>query len=516
MGQGAPSSAGRGRVATLEEVLAISRTMSAEHRLSALFELITREGARLLGAERATVFLLDPERGELWSEVTLDGEVIRMDARLGIAGACAMSGQVINVEDAQQDARFHDAVDRRTRFKTRTVLAVPLRSLNGDVIGTLQFLNKTKGLFTRADEAAAQALAAQAVGAVETATVVQDLRRQHETLQAENRQLRREVEEKFSTRRIIGQSPGIQAIVRLIDQLRDSPVDVLMTGESGTGKELIAKALHYNSPRSVHPFVAVNCTALPEALVESELFGIEKGVATGVDRRIGKFEEANQGTLLLDEIGDLALGVQAKLLRALQERVIHRVGGRPAIPIDVRVIAVTNVDLGDAIKQGRFRPDLYYRLKVVTIHVPSLRERRDDIALLANHFLEVSCRAMEKEMKKFSAGAVRRLTEYDWPGNIRELENEVKRLVAMTRKVTIGEDDLDEAIKEGPGKAIEVSSKVRSFKQAVEDLEKKMIREALATCRSNQVQTAKLLGLSRQGLIKKMKRYGLSLSETEA
>lgn len=516
MGQVTPSSSSRGRLATLEDVLALSRTMSAEHRLGALFELITREGARLLGAERATVFLLDRDRGELWSEVTLDGEIIRMDARLGIAGACAMSGQVINVEDAQQDARFHDAVDRRTRYRTRTVLAVPLRSLNGDVIGTLQFLNKTKGLFTRADEAAAQALAAQAAGAVETATVVQDLRRQQESLQAENLQLRREVEERFSTRRIIGQSPAIQSIVRLIDQLRDSPVDVLITGESGTGKELIAKALHYTSPRSVHPFVAVNCTALPESLVESELFGIEKGVATGVDRRIGKFEEADKGTLLLDEIGDLAHGVQAKLLRALQERVIHRVGGRPAIPIDVRVIAVTNVELPEAIKEGRFRSDLYYRLKVVTIHVPALRERREDIAFLANHFLEVSCRAMEKDLKKFSSGAVRRLTQYDWPGNIRELENEIKRLVAMTRKVTIGEEDLDEAIKEGSGRSVEVSSKVRSFKQAVEDLEKRMIRDALATCRANQVQTAKLLGLSRQGLIKKMKRYGLSLSDVQS
>jgi Nif-specific regulatory protein len=439
-----------------------------------------------------------------------------MDARLGIAGACAMSGKVLNVEDAQQDARFHDAVDRRTRFKTRTVLAVPLRSLSGEVIGTLQFLNKARGQFTRADEHTAQALAAQAAGAVETATVVQDLRRRQVNLQAENLQLRREVEEKFSTRRIIGQSPPIQTIVRLVDQLRDSPVDVLITGESGTGKELIAKALHYNSSRSAHPFVAVNCTALPESLVESELFGIEKGVATGVDRRIGKFEEADKGTLLLDEIGDLALGVQAKLLRALQERVIHRVGGRPAIPIDVRVIAVTNVDLTEAIKECRFRSDLYYRLKVVTIHVPSLRERREDIPLLANHFLEACCQALGKDLKKFAPPAIRRLTYYDWPGNIRELENEVKRLVAMTRKVTIAEEDLDEAVMQGKGITGDVSPKVRSFKQAVEDLEKQMIRDALEACRSNQVQTAKLLGLSRQGLIKKMKRYGLLAVDGES
>jgi Nif-specific regulatory protein len=493
---------------TLEEVLALSRTMAAEHRLEALFELITREGARLLGAERATVFLLDRERGELWSQATLDGEIIRMDARLGIAGACALAGQLINVEDAQHDSRFHDAVDRRTRFRTRTVLAVPLRTPAGEVIGAFQLLNKKPGIFTKADEQVAVTLADQAAVAVETATMVQTLHRQRRDVEAENIQLRRQVEEKFPTQRIIGQSPPMQAIVRLIDQLRDSPVDVLITGESGTGKELIAKALHSSSSRARRPLIAINCAALPESLIESELFGIEKGIATGVERRAGKFEDANGGTLFLDEIGDLHPGAQVKLLRVLQERVVQRIGGRVTIPVDVRVIAATNVNLEEAIKGGGFRADLYYRLKVVTIRVPALRERTEDIPALANYFLDETCRSLGKEPKKFSAGALRRLTRAAWPGNIRELEHEVTRLVVTVRKATIGEEDLSMAVAVQSPAAGGGLAAGRSLKQAVEELEKRLIGDALRQCEGNQVQTAKTLGLSRQGLIKKIKRYG--------
>lgn len=504
-----PDGLKRGREAALEEVLSLSRSMAAEHRLDALFGLITREGARLLGADRATVFLLDREHGELWSQVTLDGEIIRMDARLGLAGACAMTGQVINVDDAQEDPRFHDAVDRRTRFRTRTVLAVPLKNPTGDVIGTFQLLNKKQGVFTKADEQVAQTLAAQVAVAVETATMVQMLRQHQRELQAENSQLRREVEDKFSTQQIIGLSPKIQDIVRLIDQLRDAPIDVLVTGESGTGKELVAKALHYNSARARHPFIAINCGALPDSLIESELFGIEKGVATGVERRAGKFEEAHGGTLLLDEIGDLSLGAQVKLLRVLQERVVQKVGGRGTIPVDVRVIAATNVNLEEAIRRGTFRADLYYRLKVVTIHIPSLRERSEDIPLLANYFLTTVCQALGKEPKKFSSGSVRRLIHYAWPGNTRELENEVKRLVVTVRKTTIGEEDLSQTVSLGLASPPGATPHGGSLKSAVEELEKRLIGEAFQFCRSNQVQTAKALGLSRQGLIKKLKRYGL-------
>jgi transcriptional regulator with PAS, ATPase and Fis domain len=300
--------------------------------------------------------------------------------------------------------------------------------------------------------------------------------------------------------------------VRLIEQISDSFVNVLITGESGTGKELVAKAVHYNSSRARCQFVALNCAAVPESLVESELFRIEERVATGVERRIGKFEAASGGTLFLDEVGDLSLAAQAKILRVLQERMIERVGGRKEIPVDARILAATNRDLEAEIKVGNFRKDLYYRLKVVHIEMPALREIPDDISLLANYFLDSYCRETKKERKKLAAGALRCILNYGWPGNVRELENEMKRLVLLTTKRMITEDDLPEAIRNAGSKQVTARLiSARPFKDRVEEYERQIILEALETCRRNQKQTAKLLGLSRQGLINKMKRYGITV-----
>ncbi len=231
-------------------------------------------------------------------------------------------------------------------------------------------------------------------------------------------------------------------MVRLIERIRDSVVNVLITGESGTGKELAAKAIHYTSPRAKRPFVALNCAALPETLVESELFGIEKGVATGVERRMGQFEKASGGTLFLDEIGDLSLTAQAKMLRVLQERVVERVGGRNLVPVDVRVLAATNKNLDEEIARGNFREDLYYRIKVIHIHMPPLREVREEVPLLANHFLREYCREMSRQPLEFAPGVVRQLTAGMWPGNVRQLRNEVMRLAACARGSRIEEEDL--------------------------------------------------------------------------
>ncbi|MGH7409475.1 MAG: sigma-54-dependent Fis family transcriptional regulator [Candidatus Methylomirabilis sp.] len=487
--------------------------MTAEREVPALLELIAQEAARLMEADRATIFLLDRDKLELWSQVTLDGERIRFDARLGIAGACTMTGETLNISDAQEDTRFHSSVDSSTGYRTRSVLAVPLRAPGGDTIGAFQALNKKHGVFTARDEQIAHTLATQAAIAIETATMLQTLKQRQEQLWSENTQLWKEIEGRFTTQNIIGTSEQTQAIVRLIDQIRDSPVDVLITGESGTGKEMVAKAIHFNSPRARRPFVAMNCAALPEHLVESELFGIEKGVATGVERRIGKFEEAQGGTLFLDEVGDLSPAAQVKILRVLQERTLERVGGRTPIPVDVRIITATNSDLEQAIKKGGFRSDLYYRLKVVTIHMPALRTVPEDIPLLANHFLQKCCASMGKPPKKLSSEALRCLLHYDWPGNVRELENEIKRLVVSTRRSTINEQDLSESIRSDQSKrAAPVFIPGASMKKAVEDLEKRLISDALRHCRNNQLQAAKTLGLSRQGLIKKIHRFGLRSS----
>jgi DNA-binding NtrC family response regulator len=231
-------------------------------------------------------------------------------------------------------------------------------------------------------------------------------------------------------------------VLALVERIRDTSVDVLITGESGTGKELMAKTIHYSSPRARKPFVALNCAALPENLLESELFGIEKGVATGVEKRIGQFEAAHGGTLFLDEIGDLSLTAQAKILRVLQERVVQRLGGRETIPIDVRVLAATNQNLDEAIKQGKFREDLYYRLKVIHLRLPPLRTIPDDIEQLAHFFLARMCGEMNRAPLRFSPQAIEALRSAPWPGNIRQLQNEIKRLAICVAGPVIELEDL--------------------------------------------------------------------------
>jgi len=295
----------------------------------------------------------------------------------------------------------------------------------------------------------------------------------------------------------------------------------LIQGENGTGKELVAKALHYSSPRASRPFVALNCAALPDNLVEAELFGIEKGVATGVERRTGRFETASGGTLFLDEIGDLSLAAQAKILRVLQERAVDRVGGGKPIPIDVRIIAATNRDLYASMKEKQFREDLYYRIKVIHIQTPPLREIREDIPVLANHFLEKHCKAMHVDLKTLTPAALQCFMRYPWPGNNRQLENEIKRLIASVRGKTIMEEHLDPSITNpeispltalAPQEAkppVPAAPTTQTLGAAVEALERRMIEDGLRQCNGNKQRAAQVLGLSRQGLIKKLKRLGI-------
>ena len=508
------------RLDRLRSVLEACKRKTSVGDIISLLELITTEATALLHADRASIFLLDREKCELWSVITHEKEkrILLFDARLGIAGAAAMNGQTINVADAYEHPLFFKEVDQKIGYRTKTLLAVPIRNARGEIIGVGEAINKKSGMFTDEDVNTLQALAAHVCDAIETTQIDRVLPGQQDN------EIGKEIGGEFSTRNIIGMSHRIQAVVRLIDQIRDSSVDVLIQGESGTGKELVAKALHYNSPRSRHPFVAVNCAALPESIVEAELFGIERGIATGVDRRIGKFEEAQGGTLFLDEIGDLSLPSQAKILRVLQERSVTRVGARTAVPLDLRIIAATNKDLEREIKDGHFRVDLYYRLKVIHIETPALREVPEDIPLLANHFLEKYSKSIKTEPKQFTPAALECLTSYQWPGNERQLENEIKRLVASVRGTAIGEEHIDPSIlapektiegstvssaltKPGMEKVSEASPRsLKSLPDAVEALERRMITEALRESGGNKQKAAQALGLSRQGLIKKLKR----------
>jgi Nif-specific regulatory protein len=493
----------------LSAILTICQQMNSVRDLSALLDLVAREAARLLDADRASIFLLDREKMELWSKVALGSDdIIHFDARKGIAGAAALTAKTVNVSDAYNDSRFNPAIDNQTGYRTRNLLAVPLQNLiDGEVVGAFEVLNKKHGSFDAEDEEVLKSLAAQSAVAIQTARSIGELTK-------ENAHLWREVEGQFARHRIVGNSPKIQAILQLVERIRDSSVNVLISGESGTGKDLVAKALHYSSLRSRRPFVALNCAALPESLVESELFGIEKGVATGVNPRVGQFQAADGGTLFLDEIGDLSLTAQAKILRVLEAKVVERVGGRTSIPVDVRVLTASNKDLDAEIKKGNFREDLYYRLKVLHIHMPALREIPEDIPLLANHFLAECCRDSGKQFD-LSPALLRRMIQSDWPGNVRQLQNQIKSLVACARKRVIGEEDLPERIPEMRARESKSApAPAASLKRAVEELERQMIVETLRATGNNQQKAAKALGLSRQGLINKLKRYRLNSSET--
>ena len=429
--------------AKFADILAICQRINSERDLGALLDLIAREAIKLLDCDRASIFLLDRERNELWSKVALgSNEILRFDSRSGIAGAAVSSGLPINVLDAYSDPRFYTEIDSRTGYRTRTILAVPLRNQFGDILGAFETLNKRSGVFNRQDEESLLTIASHAAIAIETAQLIGDLRRSQDELVEQNTHLWRQVEGRYASHGIIGTSARIQQVVRLIERIRDSVVNVLITGESGTGKEMAAKAIHFTSPRARKPFVALNCAALPETLVESELFGIEKGVATGVNSRIGHFQKADGGTLFLDEIADLSMTAQAKILRVLQERVVERVGSRGPVPVDVRLLAATNKDLEVEIGKGNFREDLYYRINVLHILMPPLRDIREDIPPLANHFLKEYCRENARSDMEFAPAIVRRLTSAAWPGNARQLRNEVMRLAACARQSLITEDDL--------------------------------------------------------------------------
>ena len=501
----------------LPAVLNLCQRLNAERNLPALLDLLARESTRLLWAERASIFLLDRERMELETRVALGSEPIRFDARQGAAGAAALRGETVNIRDTRRDARFYSGVDATLGYRTRNLLAVPLSNHEGEIIGAFEVLNRRRGAFGPEDEDLLRALAAQAAVAIETAQLVSELQAHRDRLLSENVQLRKEVRGRFAPGSILGTSPRIQRIVQIIERIRDASVDVLITGESGTGKELVARAIHYTSPRAAAPFVALNCAALPESLVESELFGIERGVATGVDRRPGKFEAASPGTLFLDEIGDLSAAAQAKILRVLQERVVERVGGRKPIPVDVRVVAATNKRLEAEVERGSFRADLFYRLNVVRIETAPLREIPADIPVLASHFLARSCRELGRPAKTLGAEALRRIGAYPWPGNVRELENEMKRLAVLAPGRVVEEVDLSENVRAGragvvpeaPRPGTSPGSASPRLPEAVEALERRLIEDALAATGGNQLRAARALGISRQGLIQKLKRYGL-------
>jgi len=326
--------------------------------------------------------------------------------------------------------------------------------------------------------------------------------------QAENSLLRQEIQRKYAFDQIIGQSPAMEKVFYLMEKAIESPVSVLIQGETGTGKELVARSIHYNGPRKEKSFVAQNCAALPEGLLESELFGHKKGAFTGaVADKKGLFEIAHKGTIFLDEIGDTPLPLQVRLLRVLQEGEIRRLGEGVPLKVDVRVIAATHRDLKAEMEAGRFREDLYYRILIFPIPLPPLRERKGDIPLLTEHFLRKYSQRLGKECR-ISPECLAFLDTYTFPGNVRELENEIARAMTLAPdRGSISSEYLSDAVRQVPEKS--PSLKEGSVQALTDNLERTLVREALAACQGNRTRAAQKLGLSRRGLLNKIKRYGL-------
>jgi len=339
----------------------------------------------------------------------------------------------------------------------------------------------------------------------------------NQALEKEVKYLRQEIDKSFGLPNIIGKSKSMQEIFKIVRQIADSKSTVLIMGESGTGKELISRAIHYNSNRKNYPFITINCAAIPDTLIESELFGHERGAFTNaIEKKLGRFEIANQGTLFLDEIAELSLATQAKILRFLEEKSFYRVGGSKNIKVDVRLICATNKDLKQMIKNGSFREDLFYRINVVPIFIPPLRERKEDIPLLVDHFIKKFNKENNKNIKGISQEALEVMMNYEWPGNVRELENLIERIIALTSREIIQADELpfspNDSSKINELRESILSGKV-SFLKAEEEFERTIILDALRRTNFIQSRAAELLGVSRRILKYKMDKLGITPSE---
>ncbi len=333
----------------------------------------------------------------------------------------------------------------------------------------------------------------------------------HSGLKEENRLLRESLDTQFDSQDIIGRSSSMVKVLETVAQVAPSEATVLITGESGTGKEIIAGAIHHNSLRKNGPYIKINCAAITETLLESELFGHEKGAFTGAyKRKEGRFRQADGGSLFLDEISEMSTAMQAKLLRVIQEREITRVGGEEVIDVDVRVMAATNKELMEEIESGRFREDLYYRLNVVSVNIPPLRDRREDIPLLAQHFLKIYSEKNNREIKGFTPQAMDNFLRYGWPGNVRELMNAVERGVVLTQTEYLDERVLSTAAKVEEFEAEMISKNGIPGDIPLDEIERVAILKALDLTEGNKSEAARRLGITRQTLLKKFKKYGVS------
>ncbi len=488
-------------------ILEVTRTLSAVLEEDELFDVVMDLVIEHSRAERGFFFLSAGDDLVIRAARNVDQQTIEGAER-------EISQTVVaKVRETREPYYTRNALDDDALRSKQSVVALQILSvlaapilLDGEVYGVVYLESRSvKGLFDESDRTFLRMFCDHAGVAFRNSLAFARVRHEESRLAEENARLRAEVSDRFSFHGIIGRSRPMRDVFALAERVGRKPVSVLIRGENGTGKELIAKVIHYQGTRT-GPFVSVNCAALPETLIESELFGIEKGTATGVEGRAGKFEQANGGTLFLDEIGDMSLVVQAKVLRVVQEKQFERVGGRKSIDVDVRIIAATNIDLENAIAEKRFREDLYYRLKVIELTLPALRDRPEDIPLLADHFLSTLGQQFESPGRRLTPAALDALCKYDWPGNVRELENVISRALVLSQDETIDVDLLSPEVRaagDGDGRSLSLDG------ATLEDLEQTALVQALEKHDWIQTRAAGELGISERNLRYKMKKFGI-------
>jgi Nif-specific regulatory protein len=492
------------RVRRLEAILQISANWNKTHEMEPLLVQMAEAATRLLEADRASIFLWDKPNKTLVGRPALgvEGGELRIPDNAGVVGRVLQTGLTERVDLAKNQDLIDHRVDAQLKYQTRTLLCAPLRGSSGELFGVFEMINKRQGNFTDDDEQALVELANQAAIALENT-------QQRSELLASRRQIS---EQAASGIRLIGNSPAMTALRSTIGRVAATDLAVLVLGENGTGKEVVSQSIHYLSPRREQPFIAVNCAAISETLLESELFGHEKGAFTDAHAaRPGKFELAAGGTIFLDEIGDLSPAGQAKLLRVLEEKLVVRVGGSKTIHTDARVIAATNQNLAEMVRHKRFRQDLYFRLNVVTIDLPPLGDRPEDILLLAEFFLAEFSKKARRKPPRISAEARKRLQSHNWPGNVRELRNLMERLAYLSPGDMIELTDLSFILPPG-GEAAAVDGNL-PLAEATDRFQIEHIRRAIERSRGNMSDAAQRLGLHRSNLYRKMRQLGLDVED---
>jgi len=473
--------------------------------IHSLLSRIMESATRLSDAEASSLLLMDKEKNELYFEVALGSkghEVKKYTVKTGegIAGWVAQNNKSLIVNDVENDKRHLHNIGEEINYKSKTIMAVPMR-VKDDCIGVLEVINKKNETgFTQDDIEWLEIFANQAALAVVNAKTMEEARSEIQNLQD------RLQSDQFKT--IITKNPAVLEILEIIDRVAKTDSSVLLLGESGVGKELFAERVHLNSSRKNAPFIRVNCAAIPEGLLESELFGHVKGAFTNaISSRKGRFEMADGGTIFLDEIGDLPLSLQAKILRVIQERKFEKVGSDITVTVNVRIIAATNKDLEEQVKNNAFRSDLYYRLNVLPIYIPPLRQRPEDIGELAHFFLKNFMRETKKQFSGFSQETLQAMLSYSWPGNVRELQNCIERACVIGRNKWIEPEDLflKSTAREGEEEITE-----RNLKTAINVFKSNFIRKVLDENNWNQTETAKALVIQRTYLSRLIKELKIS------